>query len=242
MRRPRIGITCHPRIVAAGSGDTRAHTVAHFYVDGVVAAGGIPFLLPVVEPDLVPDLLANVDGVLLTGGGDVDPAHYDESPHTEIKAVDAARDAFDLAVARAVLDGEGSAPPALCICRGMQVLNVAAGGTLVQHLPDVGAHPHDRGDVWGGTAHRVRVADDSRLAGLLGASDVEVNSLHHQAIGVPGPGVRPVAWAGDGTVEAVEVEGRDGIVAVQWHPELLPDRAPHSSLFAWLVRQACGTG
>lgn len=236
--RPRIGISCHPRVVDAGSGPTRAHTVSDFYVRAVVQAGGAPLLLPIIEPELIPDLLHAVDGLLLTGGGDVDPAVYGRADAaTVVKAVDLERDAFDLALARVAA---GGAQPTLAICRGMQVLNVALGGSLVPHLPEVTDLAHDRGDQWGDRVHEVSVEPASRLAGVLGSCRLGVNSLHHQALERVGSGVRAVAWAPDGTIEAVEVEGSHHLVAVQWHPELLVDHGPQQRLFADLVERASG--
>ena len=230
-----IGISAHPRVIDAATGPTLMHTSSRHYVDSVVRAGGLPVILPVVEADDVRPYLSVVHGLLLTGGGDVQPWRYNAKPLPETRNVDPARDAFDIQLLHeAIL----SQLPVLATCRGMQVLNVALGGSLVQHVPAVTGQEHDRTDQWHDGVHRVRVEPDSHLAEALGSTEVWVNSLHHQAVREAAPGTRAVAWADDETVEAVELPGSPHVVAVQWHPELLEDHPEQQGLFRQLVDRA----
>lgn len=231
--KPKIGVVTSPR----GPEGPLLEAVERAYVDAVCRAGGLPILLPVLDPGDAADVLATVDGLLLTGGGDIDPARYGAAPHPSVYGVDAGRDAWELALARAAVGGD---VPVLGICRGSQVLNVAAGGSLVQHLPDVSDEPHRVPERADQVVHTVDVAEGSRLAAVVGCATLGVNTLHHQAAGVVGSGLAVVATAPDGTIEAIE--GRHGcrVLGVQWHPELLPHLAEHADLFAWLVAEAGG--
>jgi gamma-glutamyl-gamma-aminobutyrate hydrolase PuuD len=234
--KPRIGISAYPRTVDTVHGPTLLHTTSRFYVDSVVRAGGVPLVLPVIdELDDLAVLLGGVDGVVLTGGGDVAPARYGHEPHPETHNVDPARDDFDLALLRACLDAD---VPLLATCRGMQVVNVGMGGSLVQHVPEVAGEDHSFTTAWASGRHDVEVAPDSLLAAALGMTRLSVNSLHHQAVLDAAPGLRPVAWAPDGTVEAVEQEGNGRLVAVQWHPELMQESPEQQGLFRQLVGEA----
>ena len=234
MRRPLVGITCYHR-----EGDERPrYAVPASYVDAVRAGGGRPVLLPPGEDDPAA-LLDGVDGIVLCGGGDIDPARFGgAAEHDTIYSTCAERDDFELALVRECLD---RATPTLAICRGLQVLNVACGGDLHVHLPDVvGESVAHRVSRERHTSHAVRLDPRSRLAALLGAEPVMVASWHHQAIDRLGAGLRAVAWADDGTVEAVELERAPGMLAIQWHPELQfrePDRR-QLRLFEELVAMA----
>ena len=234
MRRPLVGITCYHR-----EGDERPrYAVPASYVDAVRAGGGRPVRLPPGDPDPAA-LLDGVDGIVLCGGGDIDPARFGgAAAHDAIYSTCAERDDFELALVRECLD---RATPTLAICRGLQVLNVACGGDLHVHLPDVvGESVAHRVSRERHTRHPVRLDPSSRLAALLGAEPVTVASWHHQAIDRLGDGLRAVAWADDGTVEAVEVERAPGMLAIQWHPELQfrePDRR-QLRLFEELVSMA----
>ena len=199
--------------------------------DAVLRAGGEPVVLhggdraAVAE---VPARLARFDGVCLPGGSDLNPARYAHRPDDRNDAPDDLQDEFDLAVIRTVL---GGTVPALAICRGLQVLNVACGGTLHQHVAD-GPVPHLGG------LHEVTIARGSRLRQLAGADTVTVSSAHHQAIGQLGTGLRAVACAPDGCVEAVE-HRQAGVLAVQWHPEdQAAARGHDQALFDDLVARA----
>lgn len=233
--KPVIGISAFPRVVETATGPTLLHTASRHYVDGVVRAGGLPVILPVIEPSDVEWAIDAVDGVLVTGGGDVAPSRYGAQPVAETKLVDPRRDAFDLAVLELAIARD---VPVLATCRGMQVLNVALGGSLLQHVPVVSEHDHDRIDLWHEGTHLVRIEADSHLADALGCTEVNVNSLHHQAVAEVAPGTRAVAWAPDGVVEAIELPGSPHVVAVQWHPELLEDTPEQQGLFRQLVEHA----
>jgi putative glutamine amidotransferase len=216
-------------------GPTLAHTASRFFVDAVVRAGGIPFVLPVIDAADVEAMLDVVDGVVMTGGGDLAPARYRAEPVPETESVDPARDAFDIRLVVVALERK---LPLLAVCRGMQVLNVALGGSLIQHVPAATGHEHSRPDHWRDGSHRVRLDPHSHLAGAVGEVDLQVNSLHHQAVGEAAPGLRPVAWAEDGTVEGVELAGGPYLVAVQWHPEMMEERPEQQGLFHQLVEHA----
>jgi putative glutamine amidotransferase len=233
--RPVIGISAFPRVVETVTGPTLLHTSSRHYVESVVRAGGVPVILPVIDPEDVPAALSAVDGILVTGGGDVQPSRYHAQPVSETRNVDPLRDAFDIALLKAAIESD---VPVLATCRGMQVLNVALGGSLVQHVPTVTGQNHDRWDHWHDGVHKVKIEPDSHLAEALGCTEVLVNSLHHQAVCDAAPGTRAVAWAEDDTVEAIELPGSPHVVAVQWHPELLEDLPEQQGLFRQLVEQA----
>jgi gamma-glutamyl-gamma-aminobutyrate hydrolase PuuD len=228
--RPLIGISAYPREVQIVPVRTVLHTLSRAYVEAVERAGGVPVVLPVLAPSLAGEVLDRVDGLVLPGGGDVAPACYDAVAAPETHGVDAARDAWELAVAAQAVE---RGLPVLAICRGAQVLNVALGGSLVQHVAG-----HAWADRYREEVHRLSLAPGSRLAAVLGGAPVGANSLHHQAVDRPGEGVRAVAWAEDGTVEGFEVDAHPHVLAVQWHPELLPGAPAHRALFEDLVRSA----
>ena len=233
--KPRIALTTTPATVE----DRPVEQVNQSYVDAVVRAGGIPFVLPVMDPDDADPALLAVDGLLLTGGGDVDPARYGAAPVPEVYGLDPGRDAFEIAL---VLAAVRAGLPVLGICRGAQVLNVALGGTLLQHIPAVTGRDHCLRDRAYEIVHGVAVTPGSVLEAVAGPGEIPVNSLHHQAVDTLGAGLRAVAWAEDGIVEGVESDGLGRLLGVQWHPELLtgPGHARHEGLFAWLVSEAAG--
>lgn len=237
MSGPVIGIVAHQALVEEAGARVRHHVTNAAYVKAVRKAGGVPVLLPMIDTDDAGTFLGAVDGVLLTGGDDVDPASYGHERAPETVTTDPARDELELALARAVVARDH---PALAICRGCQVLNVALGGTLTQHVED-----HFELERYNQSIHTVKLASGTSLERWL--PDVrdgvlEVNSLHHQSVDVLGSGVRVAATAEDGTVEALEVDGAPNVVAVQWHPELLRHRPDHLGLFTELVRRAAGRG
>jgi len=238
MRRPLVGITCYHR-----EGKERPRfAVPASYVDAVRAGGGRPVLLPPGDEDPAA-LLDSVDGLVLCGGGDIDPSRFGGvANHDAIYSTCSERDAFELALVNECL---ARGTPTLAICRGLQVLNVARGGDLHVHLPDVvGESVVHRVSREHHTRHAVRIDPSSRLAALLGADEVTVASWHHQAVDRLGAGLRAVAWAEDGTVEAIEVEQAPGMLAIQWHPELQvrePDRR-QLRLFEALVAMARRVG
>jgi putative glutamine amidotransferase len=226
VRRPLIGVTTYHR----DRGPRDRFQLPTAYVDAVRAAGGAPLLLPPGEAE--PErLLDGLQGLVLAGGGDVDPARYQGTPHAASYSLCDERDAFELRLLEAALARE---LPALLICRGTQVLNVLLGGDLIGHLPDhVGERVPHRLSRERHTRHRVRLLAGSRLAAIYGSEALEVASWHHQAIGRLGRGLRAVAWADDGVVEALELDGAPALLAVQWHPELdASDGSPERRLFA----------
>lgn len=231
--KPRIGVTSSPSLHE----DRFLEALDRAYVSAVIRAGGLPFVLPVLDPDEVDAVVACVDGILFAGGGDVDPARYGAVASKAAKGIDPDRDAYELALARA---GAEAGLPMLGICRGNQVLNVAFGGTLVQHLPEVTEQQHCLRERWAEAVHTVEILAGSRLRTAAGRDVVGVNSLHHQAVSEVGSGLRAVAWAEDATVEAVEGTGTHRILGVQWHPETLVADPCHVSLFDWLVDEAGG--
>jgi putative glutamine amidotransferase len=239
--RPVIGFPC--------ATITRAGTLRPVYagnppyIRAIEAAGGIPVLLPLYEAtETLVDLHGRLDGVLLAGGGDVDPIHYGEAAIPQTQPPDAARDRLELAVAKDVLR---HGLPVLGICRGMQLLNVACGGTLYQDIRAQvpGARNHD---LSGGrrttSTHDIEIQRDSRLATIVGDSSHVVNSYHHQAVARPGQGVSIVAWAADGVAEAIELRDHAFALAVQFHPERVYESdASLRRLFEEFVR-ACQVG
>jgi putative glutamine amidotransferase len=213
------------------------------YLGAVQQAGGIPILLPPqLEPSGRAELVKRLQGVLLTGGGDVDPARFGEAPHPTTADVSAARDGLEIELTRWAIE---TRTPLLAICRGVQVLNVALGGSLHQDIPSEPGSPLDHSQVAllgsrGTAVHQVKVQDGSRLAGILGALEIDVNSFHHQAIHRLGRGLKDVAWAPDSIIEGVElVDDSRFAVGVQWHPEELVghDRTARN-LFRALVERA----
>jgi putative glutamine amidotransferase len=214
-------------------------TLGLSYMRAIERAGGLPVALPPLKGENVDPLLDRLSGLLLTGGPDIDPACYGAEPHPELGPIDHDVDVFEIALCRQA-DRRGM--PILGICRGAQVLNVAREGSLIQHLPDTGtAVEHRQVEPGDRTTHVVRVAPDSGLAQATGGGPVDVNSFHHQAIDRLGLGLRPVAWAQDGVIEAIEAdEGQDGqlVLGVQWHAETLVEETEQLALFERLVQAA----
>lgn len=201
------------------------------YLRAVERAGG---LAVIVAPGADLAVLDRLDGLVLSGGPDVDPTAYAAAAAPELGHTVPAADAFELAAARAALR---RGLPLLAVCRGQQALNVALSGTLVQHLRD---HPRTgRGERIG---HDVEIAPDSRLAGIVGPEPLPVNSFHHQAIDRLADGLRVSGTAPDGVIEAVEAadQGSGFVVGVQWHPEMLVDLPRHAALFGALIASARG--
>ncbi|WP_328461073.1 gamma-glutamyl-gamma-aminobutyrate hydrolase family protein [Streptomyces sp. NBC_00448] len=213
-RRPLIGITGYLDDAAWGVWRQPAALVPHTYVESVTRAGGTAVVLP-PQTDGAGDVLDRIDGLLLAGGPDVDPARYGAAPHPRTGSPHEARDAWEFGLLAGALDRD---LPVLAVCRGMQVLNVALGGALVQHLPDrVGDSAHQPAPATFGR-RTVRTRPGSFLHGVLGAT-AEVSCYHHQAVGALGAGLLPAAWSEDETVEALERPGGGFTVGVQWHPE-----------------------
>lgn len=188
------------------------------YMERVRAAGGLPVLLDADASD-VDGLVGRLDAVVLTGGPDVDPARYGAARHPTVYGLDDAVDDFELALVRRALDAQ---TPLLAICRGIQVLNVACGGTLFQHIEEApGVAPHGRpGEKGGELVHTVELTEGSRLATVMGGTHVVCSCHHHQSVDRVGDGLRVVGVSADGIVEAIEpVDETSFVLAVQWHPE-----------------------
>ncbi len=225
--RPVIGITTYAQEASWGVWRLPAALIPLDYVDAVERAGGRPVLIPPSEEG-VEETLAALDGIVFSGGADVDPSLYGADPHPETDSPQARRDAGEMALLKAALERD---MPTLAICRGFQLLNVARGGDLVQHLPEqVGPGVHK--DVPGEFAvHPVEVAPESRLGAIVGGRS-DVTSHHHQGLGRVGDGLVETAWAADGTLEAVEDPQQRFTLGVQWHPEAGEDQALFDSLVA----------
>ncbi len=215
MGRPIIGITGELEAARWGNWIREAVVSPVSYTRAVERAGGTPIVLPPIPANSVPGLIAILDGLLLTGGRDVDPSLYDEEPHAETDTPDHRRDRFELAMARAAIDAD---LPFLAVGRGLHILNVARGGTLIQHLPDRLGNASHRPDPIKLTAHDVQVSAASKLGRVLGAA-ARVPAAHHQAINRIGNGLLTVAWTEDQVIEAVELQGHRFGIGVQWNPE-----------------------
>jgi putative glutamine amidotransferase len=214
---PVIGLTSYLSRAQLGVWDVPASFLPAVYFQGVTAAGGVALLLPPqpVDAEIADRVLDSLDGLLITGGSDVDPAFYGQQPHPSTDKPTQYRDAWEFALLRAALERQ---LPVLGICRGAQVLNVALGGTLHQHLPEVIGHSgHRAGNAVFNTLP-VRTVPGTRLAGLVGES-VDARCYHHQAIAELGDGLMVSGWDADGVIEALELPGEGFALAVQWHPE-----------------------
>jgi putative glutamine amidotransferase len=230
MSRPRIGLTTY------GRDENNRFSLPAFYVDCVRRAGGMALLLPPGEIDPA-EALAGLDGLILTGGGDIDPALYKGTAHEKIYMVDPERDRSEIGL---ILAATESGIPTLGICRGSQVINVAFGGTLIEHLPDVvgEAVPH-RLPPREPTRHEIRLKPGCRLAKLLSREAFSAPSWHHQAVRRPAPSLEVVAHAPDGTIEGLELPDHPWMIGVQWHPELAAADDPlQQRLFDELVKAA----
>jgi gamma-glutamyl-gamma-aminobutyrate hydrolase PuuD len=229
VARPVVGITTYVVPARWSYWEVEAALVPADYVRAVERAGGRPLLVPPATNGVVETLDA-VDGLVFSGGADLDPALYGQEPHPETAGVGEERDRAELALLEGALERD---MPVLAICRGSQVLNVARGGDLVQHLPEVVGdekHKHTPGTF---ADHDVSLEEGTRLAEILG-DHAPVKSHHHQGFGRVGEGLRVAAHAEDGTIEAVEDPSRRFALGVLWHPEAGED----AKLFEELVRQA----
>jgi len=209
------------------------------YVNRLVQAGGLPLVLsPVLGPGRADEALEGIDGLLLSGGADIAPGRYGAAPSPRLGSVEPARDAFELALFAAA---EARGLPVLAICRGLQLVNVAAGGTLWQDLPSErpGAVTHQQAEARGVRTHEVRIQPGTRTARALGVASLQANSMHHQAVRELGASLAATGWAPDGVIEALEsTDGERWLVGVQWHPEDLGNGGPDDGLFAAFVAAA----
>lgn len=238
MPQPLIGITT--RRLVEQKYDIPMAATPMSYTGAVSRAGGLPVLIPLDSPlDHIKPLLTRLDGLLLTGGGDIDIHSFNGEAHDEVYDVDTQRDALEFELVRQVLQ---TRIPLLAICRGCQVVNVALGGTLYTHISDqldgALAHSSPPDLPWHHVAHTVSVQEGSLLASIIGLDKLEVNSLHHQGVAQVAEGLNVTARAPDGLVEALELPGHPFALAVQWHPEWMPDSLPMQHIFSAFVRAA----
>ena len=237
MSRPRIAVT---GVTRTWDGQPRSGVNAN-YIRAVLAAGGLPIIfVPDLSTDETVELFGECDGLMLTGGEDVDPCHYGAIPHPKLGTVDPRRDANELAL---VAEARARDLPILGICRGIQLCNVAFGGTLFQDLPSQrpGAIDHDPPTKRDGRSHQIAVTEASRLADILGTTEFAAHSFHHQAVDRLGQGLVVTAVAPDGVIEGLEsADAHEWVVAVQWHPEELAHEsdAADLKLFAALIAAA----
>jgi gamma-glutamyl-gamma-aminobutyrate hydrolase PuuD len=227
--RPIVGITSYEEDARWGVWEAPAALIPLAYVRAVEAAGGRPLIVP-PSPDAVEETLDALDGLLLSGGADVDPAAYGAEAHPETNGTRPERDSAELALLEAALARD---MPVLAVCRGSQVLNVALGGDLVQHLPEVVGHEGHKQTPGVFADHGVEILPDTKLSEVIG-EHAPVKSHHHQGYGRLGEGLREAARADDGTVEAIEDPSRRFALGVLWHPEEGEDAA----LFRALVDEA----
>ena len=229
--QPVIGLSTY------GIAHSEGFNIPAEYVQAILRAGGLPLLLPTAAVERVDLWIERLQGLVLIGGGDIDPVRYGAALHETIYNLDQERDACELALARSALKRR---MPTLAICRGMQVVNVVLGGTLHRHLPDVfGDKVAHRLPPRETTRHPVEIAADAHIVQAMGATRVLTVSWHHQAVERLGEGLRPVAWAEDGVIEAMELAENPYLLAVQWHPELSAAEDPaQQGLFDRLVKLA----
>jgi gamma-glutamyl-gamma-aminobutyrate hydrolase PuuD len=234
---PVIGISAYSEMARWGVWEQQATLLPQNYVDQVAAAGGVPVLLPPVPG--IEAAMNSLDGLIISGGPDVAPDRYGAEPGPRTTVIRPERDAAEIALFRAAL---ALGRPVLGICRGMQLMNVALGGTLVQHLPDAVGHEGHSPTPGSMAGHKVTVAQASCLAGIVGAGPATVATHHHQGIDRLAAGLVATAWADDGTIEAFEPDqaGRPFAVGVQWHPEAGRQPNGQHSLFRALVAAAAG--
>lgn len=235
-----IGITSIPRRATTTFGEHPHETIPEFYAAMVTELGAIPVVLP-VHTRPVPYVLDRLDGIMLSGGGDVDPSRYGRGQRPETGGIDPERDQFEIDLVRHAVDRD---VPVLAICRGVQVMNVALGGTLIQDLrTQIGGKTAeiDHWDIerWDRASHPVRIEAGTRLAKWVG-EELAVNSMHHQAIDDPAPALRPVGRSPDGVIEAVEMPDARFCAGVQWHPECLSLDDPSFALFRSYIEAAAG--
>lgn len=234
--RPLIGITTRERVTQAG---WHRIELLRAYVEAIAQAGGMPVLIPsALGAEDRSALLARLDGLLLSGGGDIEVRRFGGRPHPKVSHVEPERDALELDMLRAAV---AQGKPFLGICRGCQLVNVSLGGTLHTHLPEQLGRKvkHNYGDRdRKKLAHAVEIDLQTRAGAILGERRLQVNSLHHQGICDLAPGLQVAAHAPDGLIEAVELPGHPFGIAVQWHPEWLTDQPAMRRLFAAFVEAA----
>lgn len=235
--KPVIGISPTPSETTMDHGHFRAYKLSDTYTRAVVAAGGIPVILP-AHPEMIDDVLDTLDGVIFSGGGDIDPSAWSEGRHPEAGGFDQERDDFELQAIPKVVARD---MPMLGICRGIQTINVALGGTLYQDIPSqlpgsLEHRQHKAGKMRGDRSHTVTItSEDNLLFRIHGSTEIETNSFHHQALRETSSDVEVIARTSDGVIEAIWLPKMTFGLAVQWHPEMLaaeyPDQASIFSAF-----------
>jgi len=249
MSSPLIGVTTSEVRLPAqadplpeGDPPQREMALGMVYMRAIELAGGLPVVLPPIGHDTIAPLLDRLSGICLSGGPDIDPDGYGSDVRSpQLGPTEPDLDAYELALAQLA---DARRMPVLGICRGSQALNVARGGTLHQHLGDVtdGSIEHRQAARGRVATHTVRIEAGSRLARIMGVTEADVNSFHHQSADQLGEGLRAVAWSPDGVVEGVEDDGGALYLGVQWHVESLVERPEHLALFRALVEEAEGYG
>lgn len=237
MPIPLIGVTSSRNLNQYGYPQ---HSVSEAYISSLRDAGAAPVLIPLGLPGTtLQAFVSRLDGILFSGGGDIDPGQYGNAPHPLVSDVDTDRDQVEIQLLHKTMR---KGLPILGICRGLQVINVALGGSLYEDILEQhpGALNHRYYPDWprDHLAHTVQVETDSELEGILGTSTIQVNSMHHQAVKQLAPGLRASSYAPDGILEAFELQDYSYGLAVQWHPENLQAHAPMRELFKSFVRAA----
>ncbi len=234
---PLIGVTAYQTTNHEG---LPVNALLRAYLDAVLQAGGTPVVIPVNLPaDRVPNLYDRLDGILFSGGGDIENTHFHGESHPRISDVDPERDLIELSILDTFISGK---KPILGICRGLQIINVGMGGTLYTHIidqmPEAQQHDFSSGFPRNFIAHYVTIKSGTRLASILGEANLPVNSLHHQGIKDIPVGLEPSAFSPDGLVEAIELKDHPYGIAVQWHPEWLMDQELIQKLFRSFIAAA----
>lgn len=244
--RPLIGVTTSEvrrseTLRQTPEGDPPQHEMALGlkYLRAIEAAGGLPVVLPPLRGDSIEPLIEHLTGICLSGGPDLGPESYGEERHPELGPTEDDIDRFEIALAKFAWK---RGLPLFAICRGAQALNVARGGTLVQHLPDLekSSIAHRQDAAGEEPTHEIEIEAGSVLAKVMGTTSARVNSFHHQAVRRLGRGLRIVARSGDGVIEGIEAPGRGYTLGVQWHAECLAERPEQAALFEGLVEAAHG--
>jgi putative glutamine amidotransferase len=239
--RPLIGVTTSEMRVAKnveptpqGEPPRKEMALGLAYLRAIEASGGLPLVIPPMPSAAIAPLVDRLHGLCLSGGPDLDPVAYGAAPHAELGPTEPELDRFELGLTR---EAHARNLPILAICRGAQLLNVATGGTLFQHVPDRtdGTIDHRQTGAADRLTHLVDLAGGSLTAAVMGATEISVNSFHHQAVDRLGRGLLAVGWSPDGLVEAIEAPARDFVLGVQWHAECLAELPEQKRLFTGLV-------